>query len=78
MEANNVSGAKLPTDRPCLLGDTEYWEDVTHMFRLDDNGAPDYEIDRTEGDFRCYHCYNCGEEFENFEQVKEHLTWKHE
>lgn len=71
---NSVSGAKLGTCKnSCSLADIRYWEDVTFMYEIDENGEPVVEVDHTDGDFRCYWCTGCDEELGSFEAVKEHL-----
>lgn len=57
----------------CQLDDIEYWSDYTVMYDVDDDGEPVSQVDDTGGDFRCYHCRSCGEEFDTFDEVKEHL-----
>lgn len=74
MMSNDVGGAKLGVVPDCSLDQVEYMEDVTHYFRIDEEGEPTYEIDHTDGDFVAYVCRGCENEFEDFDKVKEHLN----
>jgi len=70
---NSVSVVNSGSPRNCALENVQYWEDVTHIYNIDDDGEPNYETEHTDGDFRCYWC-ECGEEFQSFAEVKEHLN----
>lgn len=72
---NSVASAKLDIDKnSCRLSDIQYWEDVTHIFDVDEYGEAVYETEHTDGDFRCYFCGKCDKEFKSFDEVREHIN----
>lgn len=70
---NDVPDAKLTPVPECTIEDVQYWSDFTTMYAVDNEGEPMEVVDDTSGDFKCYYCEGCGEEFNSFEEVKEHL-----
>lgn len=59
----------------CSIETIEYWQDITQMYGIDEDGHPFELRDETDsGDFRCYICDDCGEELADFNRVKEHLS----
>lgn len=74
-DENSVANAKLVDNTNlCKLSNLQYWEDVTHMYNVDQDGEPIYETEHTDGDFRCYWCTSCDMEFATYEEAKEHLN----
>lgn len=70
----NKDGVDDVNSTRCQLADSRYWEDVTVVWEIDAEGEPLVEVDHTSGDFKCYWCTGCDEEFDSFEEVKEHLN----
>lgn len=59
----------------CTLEDIKYVQDITFYHSIDEEGNPtDDCCDDTDGDFRCFMCENCQEEFDTFDEVKEHIN----
>lgn len=73
MPENDAGSAKLVGDTKCSLTNVQYWGDITLMYGVDSNGEPLEEQDSTDMDFRCYVCLDCDNNFDSFEEVKEHL-----
>jgi len=72
----NVNSTSTPNREEfgCNIKNLQYWEDVTHMYQVDEKGEPIYETEHTDGDFNCYVCLQCDNDFKSFEEGKEHFN----
>jgi hypothetical protein len=59
----------------CKLSDLRYMEDVRTLWFVDSEGEPEFVSGTSEeGEFRGYICGKCFEEFDSWDDAKEHVA----
>ena len=58
----------------CNEPEIQWVGEATTYWRIDEEGIPTDEFDRSDSDFVEYSCIECFEQFSSWEDAKEHLN----